>query len=141
MTPNEENNFGTFINTLKINNAYFYTIYSSISKQKPIINQVISLQNINKIVINEVSNSEDMEIFSEPSDLQGSIITESSLTFAPFFMMDPLNESVPATGLLTDLLVICNLTEFFNKKYFNFVLAEIQTSDFCFLFRMFNVPF
>ena len=116
MTPNEEDNFGTFINTLKINNAYFYTIYLSISKQKPIINQVISLQNINKIVINEVTNHGDMEIFSEPSDLQGSIITESSLTFAPFFMMDPLNESVPATGLLTDLLVICNLTEFFNKS-------------------------
>ena len=117
MTPNEENNFGTFINTLKINNAYFYTIYLSISKQKPIINQVISLQNINKIVINEVTNNEDMEIFSEPSDLQGSIITESSLTFAPFFMMDPLNESIPASGLLTDLLVIGNLMDFLFFKF------------------------
>ena len=106
MTPNEEKNFGKYVSTLNISNAYFYTIYLSISKQKIIINQVISLHNINKTIINEVTNNTgDMEIFSEPHDLQGSVITENSLTFAPFFMMDPLNESFPATGLLTDLLV------------------------------------
>ena len=66
MTPNEEKNFGNFISTLNINNAYFYTIYLSVSKQKTIINQVISLQNINKTVINEVTNTGNMEIFSEP---------------------------------------------------------------------------
>ena len=106
MTPNEEKIFGKYISTLNISNAYFYTIYLSISKQKIIINQVISLHNINKTIINEVTNNTgDMEIFSEPNDLQGSVITENSLTFAPFFMMDPLNQSIPATGLLTDLLV------------------------------------
>ena len=84
-------------------NSYFYTIYTSISKQTVSINQVITMNNNNITIINEISRTDNN--FIETYDLQGLELTQISLTFAPFFLMDPFNLSNSASGLLTQLLV------------------------------------